>query len=293
MLPVAAIALITSTARAEEPALEQQVTSIAAQIDGVVGVQAIDLRSGRRLSLNADQAFPMGSVYKFPLAIAVLSEVDRGKLRLDQKLTLEPSDFSRGHSPIRDHSQGKAVTMTLRRLIEAAVADSDNSAADFLMRIAGGPQRATAKIRNLNIEGIRIDRSENEIGGSFDSPGGVASYAIDPRDTATPSAMARLWELVMTNREALRPASHRLLLSVLTRSKNPVRIARLLPGNLVVSHKTGTMPGTLNDTGAVSSRDGRHIIVMAIFTRASSSSAEKRTAVVAEIASAIYQSFTH
>ncbi|HSP15812.1 MAG TPA: serine hydrolase [Thermoanaerobaculia bacterium] len=260
--------------------------------DAVIGVAAIDLDSGKTVSVRGEEPFPMASVVKLPLAIEVLRRVDAGQLRLDQTYTLTPRDFGLAHSPIRDAAKGKPVTLTLRTLITSAVSDSDNTAGDYLLRLVT-PAAVTERMRALHADGIRVDRTEKEIVESFSTKDGVARYATDPRDTAAPLGMAALLGMVARNREGLKPASHELLMHALSDSSNPVRIARLLPKGSSVAHKSGTMPGTLNDAGIITSPDGKHHIAIAIFTKGATRSTEaERGKLVSEIARDVYARLT-
>jgi beta-lactamase class A len=81
----------------------------------------------------------MQSVYKFPIAMAVLDRVDRGKLKLDQKMRIKTSDIVRG-SQILDSPQERlrqresiGVELTLAQLLKYMVSDSDNTACDVLL----------------------------------------------------------------------------------------------------------------------------------------------------------------
>src|SRR4029079_4032715 len=76
---------------------------LPAKLPATFGYAAIDLQTGRSVSMNADQRFPMGSVFKFPLALTVLKLVDEKKLDLEKRYTIQPSEFSVGYSPIRDN----------------------------------------------------------------------------------------------------------------------------------------------------------------------------------------------
>jgi beta-lactamase class A len=106
---------------------------------GRVGVTATVLETGESVSLNGDRRFPMQSVYKFPIAMAVLDRVDRGKLKLDQKMRIKTSDIVRG-SQILDSPQERlrqresiGVELTLAQLLKYMVSDSDNTACDVLL----------------------------------------------------------------------------------------------------------------------------------------------------------------
>ena len=86
------------------PGLPSQFEKIAPAAKGRVGVAAQLLESGETADLHGDEDFPMHSVYKLPISMAVLQRVDRGELKLDQQVKVEPSDFMRKgmYSPVRD-----------------------------------------------------------------------------------------------------------------------------------------------------------------------------------------------
>src|ERR1044071_1794863 len=65
-------------------ALQKQIEQIASAAKGHVGVAAEVLETGESVSLNPHEHFPMQSVYKLPIGMAVLAQVDNGKLRLAQ-----------------------------------------------------------------------------------------------------------------------------------------------------------------------------------------------------------------
>ena len=266
--------------------LDTGVKRLASTIDAKVGVAAIELENGNAFQLHADEAFPMASVFKLPLALTVLRRVDSGALKLDQTYTIR--EFSLGHSPIRDRANGKPVTLTLRDLIAAAVSDSDNTAGDFLLRLVT-PAAVTQRMRELSGKGIRVDRTEKEIITTFSTPSGVAKYATDPRDTATPVAMVRVLRSIYERTDGLKPASHDFLVGIMAKSANPVRIGKLLPKGCIVAHKTGTMPGTMNDAGIITSPDGKHHFALVILTKAAQhSSEEKREQVIGQIARTVF-----
>ncbi|MEA2236894.1 MAG: beta-lactamase class [Thermoanaerobaculia bacterium] len=270
--------------------LQSQIETIAKQTDAVVGVSVFDLESGRHITIHGQDRFPMASVFKFPVALAVLQHVDAGEFHLDDNVTIEPSQFSRGHSPLRDSANGKAVTVTVRRLIELMVSESDNTAVDYFIRRLGAAA-ITSRIRALGGDGVRVDRPENDIA-VFIAAHGIAAYVRDPRDTSTPDGMAALLRAFARRADGLTPASHDLLLHFMTASHNPVRLAAALPAGAAVAHKTGTMPGVFNDVGIITSADGKHHIVVAIFTKkASAQNEEVALRVVSQIAKAIYDTF--
>lgn len=259
--------------------------------DATVGYAAVDIEAGRTASSNASDHFPMASVFKFPVALGVLQHVDAGEFKLDDAITIQPKQFSRGHSPLRDSANGKAVTVTVRRLVELMVVESDNTAVDYFIRRLGG-RAITARIRALGGDGVRVDRPENDIAEAI-AAHGIAAYVRDVRDTATPDGMVRLLVAFAKRKDGLTPASHDLLAHFMTASHNPVRLASALPPGAVVAHKTGTMPGVFNDVGIITSADGKHHIAIAVFTKKPAQQNEDvALRVVGQIARAVYDDFT-
>jgi beta-lactamase class A len=239
--------------------------------DAVIGVAAVDLQTGKRISIRGDERFPMGSVYKVPIALEVLRTQ-----QLDRVITIEPKDFSPGWSPLRDEAKGKPIVMTIEQLAEAMVKLSDNTACDALLRIVT-PQAVT----KLMPKDIRVDRQEREMAADLGKPGGRERYARDPRDTATPDAMVGLFTGIVQTRP------EKLMRWMTETTTGPKRIKAGLPSGTVVAHKTGTMPGTTNDVAII---DGRYVV--AIFTKASKMENEDVEPDIAAVARAVYEELT-
>ena len=257
-----------------------------------IGYSAIDLDTGRAVSHHAEQRFPMGSVFKFPLSLTVLHLVDEKKLDLDHQYTIQPSEFSPGYSPIRDNAHGQPVTMTLRELVRYALGISDNTAADYLMKLIGGPAVVTKHIRELGVRGISVNRSEKEMAHDIlEVPGGVAKYAVDPRDTSTPRAIMELLRRFYEKRDGLSPASHDFAMKTMLETKTgPKRIVSILSAGAAFAHKTGTMPGTFNDVGVITSPDAKHHIAIAVFVKSSKSDDDEKA--IPDAAQTIYAQLT-
>jgi beta-lactamase class A len=259
---------------------------IAAEAKGRVGATALLVETGQRWSVHGGERFPMQSVYKFPIAMAVLHLVDSGKLTLSGMVSVSKSDLvpSALHSPIRDeHPEG--VDLSVRELIRFAVAESDGTASDVLMRLAGGAQSVEGYLRVLGISGIAIATTEKEM-----STGPMVQY----RNWATPDGMADLLGAFQEGR-GLSAGSRGLLMDVMVGSHpGPKRMKGLLPAGTVVAHKTGTsgtsdgLTRATNDVGIITLPDGRHLAV-AVFVADSRAAEEVREAVIARMALAAWK----
>ncbi len=272
--------------RACSPArLQQKLARIASATHGPVGAAVLVVEGGPRVSLRGEQRFPMQSVYKLPIAMAVLHQVDLGRLSLTQPVKISPGDLvppSRG-SPIRDRFP-HGTTMMVSGLLDAMMSVSDGTASDVLLRLAGGPQGVTAYLHGLGLRNIVVATTEAEM-----AQNEQAQY----RNWATPNGLASLLNALQSGR-GLSVSSHRHLLGLMTASTTGLgRIKGLLPAGTVVAHKTGSS-GTVggvtratNDIGLVTLPDGRHLVVVVLVsdTRASSKVQE---AVIAGIARAAW-----
>lgn len=269
-------------------ALAARIQVLARPIGGTVGVAAVQVEDGRRISVNGGERFPMASVFKFPIALTLLQQVDEEKLFLTNDATIPPERFSAGHSPLRDAANGKPIQSTIGALLQASLRDSDNTANDYLFDLIGGSPAVTRRMKALGVRGVRVDRRENDVIKDI-RRAGEAAYVRDPRDTATPDGMAALLVLFAQGKDGLSPESHEIAMRAMTDTQTgPDRIRAGIPAAALLAHKTGTMPRVLNDVGIITTPEGKHIAI-AVFTKGSTASEKARAKVVADIARLAYE----
>jgi beta-lactamase class A len=239
----------------------------------------------------------MQSVFKLPLGAAVLAEVDAGRLALTDTLTLTDKELSPPWSPIADAWPGRTA-YTVDELLTAALADSDNTAADLLMKRIGGPGAVSAWLQGKNITEVRVDRYEREVqpdvygmasfratwkgAAAFDAAEATVppakrrvamlAYMADPRDTSTPRGMLGLLRR-LDGGELISPASTRKLLTILLNgSRGADRIKAGLPADARFAHKPGTsgtdqgLNAAFNDVGIFTLADRRSYAIAAFLT---------------------------
>jgi beta-lactamase class A len=320
--PVAAQSARTATAPANDPnlaRLEAEITRLSAIAGGKVGVAAIHLETGREVVLNRGEPFPMASTYKVPIAVQLLTRVDSGTVRLDSMITLRPSDLHPGSGTLTQLFDDPGVSLSVRNLLELMLLISDNSATDIMLRTAGGGALVNGRLRALGVSGISVDRPtlnliadaigvtnlppESELtprafgalarAVSSDAQKSAAeAFYRDRRDTSTPEGMARLLETIWRGR-GLSKANTELLLDIMRRCETgPNRIKGLLPPDVVVRHKTGTLGiGVANDVGNDELPNGAGHLALAIVVKESTRTAEQQERAIAQIARAAYDYF--
>ncbi|MFB3829315.1 MAG: serine hydrolase [Bryobacteraceae bacterium] len=238
--PICALLLFAACAPAQRTAAGLlEVKTLAelerydAGFDGVLGVAVIDLESGRVMSLNGDTVFPQASVIKIP----ILAALYRGGLRLDDPVTVEPSEAVGGSGRLQHRLKSGPVTMTLRELATLMIVDSDNTATNKCISLAGMDEinRMLAESGFLH---TRLQRKMMD-----------ARAAAEGRENlSTPNEMARLVEHVYRAR-IVDAAASREMLAIMRRVSGGIREG--LPLDTDVACKTGQIPGARGETGIV------------------------------------------
>jgi beta-lactamase class A len=298
--------------------LEREIGRLAKTAGGVVGVSATHLETNRRVSLNGEERFPMASTYKVPIAVQLLTRVDKGEIRLDQMVQLQPNDLHPGSGTLTDLFKQPGLALSVRNLMELMLLISDNSATDVCLRLAGGPEAVTARMRQVGINGINVNRSTARLiadwigispvpSESEWSPAlfrtlsdavkpevrkaAAAKFDADPRDTATPEAMMALLERIH-RKDLLKPGSTELLLDIMRRCRTgEARLKGMLPAGTEVAHKTGTIGSTTNDVGIVTLPDNAGHVAIVVFVTASEKELSARERTIAEIARSVHDFF--
>lgn len=187
--------------------LQNQIAALVQRArPGMLGVAVLDLQSGKTWGANATEAFPMMSVFKAPLAAVVLDRVEHGELSMAATVIIRKGELETG--PLRDQFHGEQMPFTVRELLTYAVSKSDNTAADALLKVIGGPGTVMAFLQGHGISGLRVDLGESRISTVFSGlhadqqiPAnetdaaeaarrrrGYAAYLTDPRNRSTPDA---------------------------------------------------------------------------------------------------------
>ncbi len=295
-------------------ALQRELAAIARSEPGLeVGVAAIEVESGRGVSTNGETRFFLASVVKLPIAVAFLRRVEAGSVDLDRAVTFGPTDLRLGAGPLAERYP-RGATLTAGELLETMIVDSDNTASDLILGLAGGPAAVSDTLRVLGLGEIRVDRPE----GAFlldyygiDGPppdGGWTRGALtariaalpsarqaeaarrfraDTRDAASPLAVASL--LRELARGALLAADDtERLLALMTRGRIRDRLPAGLPPGAEVPHKTGSWSAeAVHDVGLLPLPDGRRVAV-AVFVRSKRRDEARATRVIARAARAVF-----
>src|SRR5664280_1161110 len=147
-----------------EDSLKTKIEHIVDHASGKVGVAILGIENYDTIIINGSGKFPMQSVFKFPLALALLNQVDKGIFSLEQKIHLNKEDLLPDTwSPLRKKYPDGGVDITLDELLTVTVSQSDNNGCDKLFRLIGGTEKVEQYIHGLGITEIAIVATEAEM----------------------------------------------------------------------------------------------------------------------------------
>lgn len=271
--------------QAPDAQLEQQFAEIAKDANGKVGIAAFVLETGQNASLNADEKFAMQSVYKLPISMAVMKQVDAGKFKADQEIEIKKEDFvAKGQASLLRDNFPDGTKIPLWHVIEYAISQSDGTASDVLMNLAGGAGEVQKYIDELGIKDMAVKSTEKELG---------KDVKVQYENFATPNAaVALLTEL--KSGSSLERERRKLIMDFMNESvPGQDRLRGMLPDSAYVAHKTGTsgtrggITAATNDIGIIQLPNGNYALI-AVFVGDSKADDTARAAVIAKAAKAVW-----
>jgi beta-lactamase class A len=276
------LTLVVSAGAAERlqvDSAEAMLASLEGASGARLGVYALNTANGAQVRYRADERFPFCSTFKVILASAILDRSTRIAGLLQQPVHYAQSDLAR-YSPISENHVNDG--MTVAELCAAAIQYSDNTSANLLVKILGGPSAVTAFARSIGNSEFRLDRWETELNSA--TPG-------DLRDTVTPAAMARSLQSLALGDTLSAPHRKQLNEWLLGNTTGAKRIRAGIPAGWQVGDKTGSGDyGTANDI-AVLWPPERKPIVLAIYHTQKKADAEWRDEIIAAATRIVLNAF--
>ena len=282
-----ALALLTAVSPDSRlGSLEAGIKTLAAETKTTVGVSIVHLDSGRRAAVRGGERFQMASVFKVPVAIAVLRAVDAGTLKLETEVEIRKKD-RRTFGPL-DDAWKPGLEVSVARMLDVMLVDSDNTATDKLIALVGGPASVQKTLDALGVPGISISLDEKGMGAAMRQD--LAAFEAGAWNGATPDAMTALLARLFRG-ELLSKAATEYLLDAMRRCRTGDRRLRAgVPAGTEVFDKTGTVGTCTNDVGIVTLPGGSPLVI-SVFVRNGRDKAT-REAAIARVARAAWDAFT-
>ena len=222
--------------------LDARIAAVDERLDGVMGVALLDLTDGRELDRHADQVFPTASSIKLAILLELYRQEQQGRAgkagaRLDDPYVFDPKDLVDDSQIMAGLTPG-LTRITNRDLAQFMLAVSDNAATNVLYARVGR-DNVNATLRSLGLEHTLLRRRMINI----------AAARRGDENVATPRELVRLLAAIHGGK-ALEPDLTEALLRQLSTHKES-EIPFLLPGDVRVANKPGTLEGVRTDSGIV------------------------------------------
>nr|AIA18179.1 ClassA_beta_lactamase [uncultured bacterium] len=264
---------------ATDEKLAERLRSMIEAAGGDVGLTVIHVESGRTVSIHGDIQLPLYSVFKLPLAVAVLKDVEEKRLQLDHKVVTSPTEIVPGSQENTDLWR-KPIERTVAELLELSISRSDNTSADKLLKLVGGPEAVTNRMRSLGFPNFMIHSS-------------VSEYVKDRSkvNTGTASELGRLLVELQQGHVLQKPQLSVLLGFMERATTGNHRLRGLLPAGTLVADKTGTGEAGVatNDVGLITLPNGGGHLAIAVLIKASKLAPTEQEKLIAELARVSYE----
>jgi beta-lactamase class A len=265
--------------------LQQKIRGIAAEAHGKVSVACALPGTPLNCDLNPTAHPPMQSVFKLPLGLTILHQVEQGKYSLDQPIRFLPEDLilPKPYSPLQDKYPNADVDVPLRTLLQMTVSLSDNTAADVLLRLAGGTKVVNDYVASLGVTGFELKDGERAL---------HREMPLQYRNWFEPQGAVQLLRRISDHSPLTREHTA-LLLEWMVPAKPSGRLDGDLPAGTKVAHKSGSsdvdngVAHAFNDIGLIALPDGRQLAI-AVFVTDSTADEKTRMKVIARIGRAAY-----
>ena len=265
--------------------LQKELSEYVEDKDANIGIAVIIDRKDT-VEVNGNRAFPMLSVYKFPIAVALGDYLRISSELSPDTLTITPTDLKPDtYSPMREKYEGEdTIQLPLYDIMAYALQQSDNNASDILLKIMGGTENAMLALKRFGIDNVNIAYTEAEM---------YEDNRLCYENSSTPIAMAKLLDSFDHNFNDLYTRNMKQLMENCATGVN--RLAKPLAAtNAVIGHKTGTgftLPDgrlmAINDAGYVHLPNGRSYSI-AVFIENSGYDMEQTEEIIAKISEIVY-----
>lgn len=265
--------------------LRRNIEMITSDKRATVGV-ALATDEYEILTLNRRTHFPLMSVFKFHIALAVLDKLDKNNTSLDSLIFIEKSKLLHDtYSPIVKKFPNQDLTISIGDLIRYCVSYSDNNACDFLIGYVGGISKVEDYIKGLGVTGFNLSFIERAMHDDINK-----QY----KNWSTPNSVIDLMQIFLTKPLFSEQYKDFLIQAMTDTSTGKNKLKAFLPSGVVVGHKTGSSNRTdrgvqivENDIAFIYLPDGKRYYV-SVFVKNSWESDDVNVAIIAQISKVIY-----
>ena len=230
--------------------LKTVVQQLAAQNPKLLpGVFFVDLDTGNYVDLNGETTFSSASTIKFPVLVAFFQDVDAGKIRLDEQLTVKKELIGGGSGDLQYKPLGTKLSALSTAIKMITI--SDNTATNMLIDRLGG---AKALNQRFSSWGLAVTEIRNPL------PDLSGTNTTSPRDLAQLMAAVEQGNLISVK-------SRDRLLDIMRHTAIVTLLPKGLGEGATIAHKTGDIGSMVGDVGLVDMPTGKRYVAVAMVKR--------------------------
>ena len=242
---------------ADTAGLRRSIEQMTRGYEGVVGVSVRNLATGESLSIRGEETFPSASLIKVAVLVALLDEVAKGSVRLDDPLTMIARDRV-GGSGVLQHMHG-GLQLTVEDAARLMIVISDNTATNLLLDKLN-VRTVWAKMEALGLPHTKI-HSKTFLRATSVAMDSSVKYGLG---VTTPDETVRLFTLLHEGR-AVSPQMDSLALAILRGNEDWTKLTRWLPDGATAAHKSGEVDQSRADCGVLYGPDAP--VALCVMTR--------------------------
>lgn len=283
------IFLFFNIANADNNVLREKISDYTKYKNAKIGLALHNLKTDDTLSINGNDRFVMQSVFKFHIAIALLSEVEKGNISLNKKIRISKEMLQQNTwSPIKT-KYPNGVSLSIDEIIKYTVAQSDNIGCDILLNELSGTEYVQNFFKKYNISDLSIVYNEAEMHKEWEN-----QFSNWTSPIASNLVLKLFFEGKILNKKYTKYL-YDIMLSTSTGAK---RIKGLLPAKTDVAHKTGSsgantdgITAACNDIGIIKVNNDEYLLLSIYITDSKESDSDNEL-IIAELTKIIYDYYS-
>jgi beta-lactamase class A len=250
---------LAAACRAEDvPSLEARLAPLAKAHKGKIAIAVKHLSTGESYYLNADEPMPTASLIKVAVLIETYMQVQEGKVKLTDTVTLHDADKVPG-SGILTRLFSDGATFSLRDAVRLMIAVSDNTATNLVLDKVGIVP-VNKRMEEWGFPNTKINAKSFRGSTTSVDPERTKKYGLG---STTAREMTGLLEDLLLS-ERVKPGPKQCILGHLRSNEDTDKFPRLLPPDAALAHKDGAVNDARTDAGILYTPNG--VIVVCVLT---------------------------
>ncbi|WP_436895828.1 BlaZ-like penicillin-hydrolyzing class A beta-lactamase [Mammaliicoccus sciuri] len=277
ILIIASILLLSACSTAD--ATTQDLKKVEDKYDANVGVYALNTATDKEITFNEDKRFAYASTFKAISSAMLLEKTPHNEL--NKKVHVSKEDIV-PYSPVLEKFINKDIT--IKKLIEATMLYSDNTANNMIIDELGGYKEVNKRLKSLDDKTTKPSRMEPELNN------------YDPKsnkDTSTPKAFGKTLNKLINDGRLSKENKAFLIDLMINNKSGDTLIKKGAPKNFKVADKSGQAItyASRNDVALVYPKGESKPIVLVIFTNKEGKTDKPNDKVVSETAKVVLEKF--